>query len=204
MAISILGGKFKGRALKVPTKGTRPTSILLRRRLFDRYQNFQGKYFLDLCAGSGAVGIEALSRGAEQVTFVESDAKATQLISSNLQQLELEKGQCQVRTQKVKIFFNQWAQDYQQIAEDKKRDTIVFFDPPYELHGLYQDLFEGLGSSNNDGGKWFCGLLWIESEDQKGPSEETLVQNVKNCGGQVDKVLRQGTSFLLCCSFYNS
>ena len=77
MSISILGGVAKGAKLATPSShNTRPTSVLLKRRLFDSHQSFEGIEFYDICAGSGSMGIEAMSRGAEKVIFVESNQMA--------------------------------------------------------------------------------------------------------------------------------
>ena len=80
MSLRVLGGKFKGRPIEVPSSGTRLTSVLLKRRLFDALQSLEGYHFVDLCAGSGAVGLEALSRGADSVTFVDTGKKQVNLI----------------------------------------------------------------------------------------------------------------------------
>jgi 16S rRNA (guanine966-N2)-methyltransferase len=81
MSIKILGGVAKGFTLVTPSESiTRPTSVLLKRRLFDFYQNLNGHYFIDLCAGSGSIGIEAASRGAYPVLLVESNPKAYKVI----------------------------------------------------------------------------------------------------------------------------
>jgi len=84
--IRIVGGDKKGTRLKTP-KGntTRPTQEKLRKSLFDILQfSVEGSRFLDLFAGSGAIGIEALSRGAIACTFIDKDPKAVQCVKENL------------------------------------------------------------------------------------------------------------------------
>src|SRR4029450_2669684 len=83
----IIAGKYRGRRLKgPPTLATRPTSDRLRETLFNILApRIEGARFLDLCAGSGAVGIEAMSRGAAHVTFVDRSRKMCGLIKSNLE-----------------------------------------------------------------------------------------------------------------------
>lgn len=86
--IRIIGGDKKGARLKTP-KGntTRPTQEKLRKALFDILQfSIEGSAFLDLFAGSGAIGIEALSRGATSCTFIDKDLKAIQCVKENLTQ----------------------------------------------------------------------------------------------------------------------
>lgn len=82
----IIAGTLKGRVLQAPTwDGLRPTSDRLRETLFNILApRVGGARVLDVCAGTGAVGIEALSRGAAAVTFVESDRRASALIEANL------------------------------------------------------------------------------------------------------------------------
>jgi 16S rRNA (guanine966-N2)-methyltransferase len=83
----IIAGEFKGRRLNTPKwEGLRPTSDKLRETLFNVVaQRVPDARVLDLYAGTGAVGIEALSRGAMHVTFVDTDARARKLIEENLQ-----------------------------------------------------------------------------------------------------------------------
>ena len=84
----IIAGELKGRRLKTPKwDGLRPTSDKLRETLFNVVsQRVPGARVLDFYAGTGAIGIEALSRGAAHVTFVETDARALKLIDENLRQ----------------------------------------------------------------------------------------------------------------------
>src|SRR5208337_3775621 len=90
----IIAGSLRSRTLQAPTGlRTRPTSDRLRETLFNVLApRIVGARFLDLYAGSGAVGIEALSRGAEHVTFVERAPAALRVLRRNLAQLELSEG----------------------------------------------------------------------------------------------------------------
>src|SRR3989338_8645565 len=82
--MKIIAGQFKGRNFFMP-EGIRPTQNLTRKALFDLLgHDLTGLTFLDLFAGSGGVGLEALSRGAQKVTFVEKDENNSQLIRENL------------------------------------------------------------------------------------------------------------------------
>src|SRR5216684_3217088 len=87
----IIAGKYRGRKLKSPPSlQTRPTSDRLRETLFNILApRINGARFLDLCAGSGAVGIEALSRGAAHATFVDRSRKMCGLIEANLEALDV-------------------------------------------------------------------------------------------------------------------
>src|SRR5438128_7448681 len=90
----IISGKFKSRRLKgTPPAGIRPTSDKLRETLFNVLgARVEGATFLDGCAGVGAIGIEAISRGAAFVYFVEQSHKACQMIRENLKALEIDNG----------------------------------------------------------------------------------------------------------------
>src|SRR6185436_4351978 len=94
----IIAGKYRGRRLKSPPDSrTRPTSDRLRETLFNVLASrIQGARFLDLCAGTGAVGIEALSRGAEHVTFVDQSRKMCGLIEANLNALKIDDDEIEV------------------------------------------------------------------------------------------------------------
>ena len=74
MTVKILGGVARGFPLALPRSDlTRPTSVLIKRKLFDWRQDLSGHTFIDLCAGSGAMGFEALSRSADKVVLVDSE-----------------------------------------------------------------------------------------------------------------------------------
>src|SRR3979490_2698403 len=96
--LRIISGKYRGRKLKSPPSlKTRPTSDRLRETLFNILApRIEGTQFLDLCAGSGAVGIEALSRGAARVTFVDRSRKMYALIETNLDLLNVSDGETEV------------------------------------------------------------------------------------------------------------
>jgi 16S rRNA (guanine966-N2)-methyltransferase len=90
----IIAGALKGRVLQAPTwDGLRPSSDRLRETLFNILAPRMAQArVLDICAGTGAVGIEALSRGARTVTFVEEDRRATMLIEANLRRCQVTEG----------------------------------------------------------------------------------------------------------------
>lgn len=121
----ILSGKFKGLRLKTPKSDkTRPTLAKVRGSVFDILQNqIQDAKFLDLFAGSGAMGIEAVSRGAKQATFVEKDRKAAFCIRENLQTCRVE----------AKVFQTDCENAIKRFADKKERFDIIYVDPPYTL-----------------------------------------------------------------------
>ncbi|MDO4685349.1 MAG: 16S rRNA (guanine(966)-N(2))-methyltransferase RsmD [Corynebacterium sp.] len=121
----IISGDARGRKIKVPPEGTRPTSDRAREGLFSSLQvrfGFQGARVLDLFAGSGALGLEAASRGAEAVVLVENDRKAVDIIRHNA---------AVVKHPNVTIV-EQKASTYLANAPRNYFD-MVLADPPYEL-----------------------------------------------------------------------
>src|SRR6266581_3170752 len=100
LSMRIIAGKYRGRKLKSPPSlQTRPTSDRLRETLFNILApQIDGARFLDLCAGSGAVGIEALSRGAAHVTFVDRSQKMRAVIEANLESLEVDQSEIEIVT----------------------------------------------------------------------------------------------------------
>jgi 16S rRNA (guanine966-N2)-methyltransferase len=122
----IISGVYRGRVLKSPPSlKTRPTSDRLRETLFNILNpKITGDTrLLDLCAGTGAIGIEALSRGASFVKFVDKSRKACGLIEANLDLLEVPEDETEVVCSS--------AEDFVRRANDESFD-IVFFDPPYK------------------------------------------------------------------------
>jgi len=122
----VIGGEFRSRALKsLPGLHTRPTPDRLREALFNILApRIEGADFLDAYAGTGAVGIEALSRGARRAIFVESNRAAAEVIRQNLASLQIEK--------RAEVFTSKAVPVLQRKSAD-----IVFLDPPYELEPEY-------------------------------------------------------------------
>jgi 16S rRNA (guanine966-N2)-methyltransferase len=117
----------------------RPTSDRLRETLFNIIAyRIEGASFLDLCAGSGAVGIEALSRGASHATFVEQSRQICNLIKANLELCSISSVQANVERVEVVDFLRQ------AIRRGSGPWDIVFFDPPYT--GDYDEVMNLLGS----------------------------------------------------------
>jgi 16S rRNA (guanine966-N2)-methyltransferase len=116
----VVAGEFGGRRLRAPRgAGTRPTADRVREALFSMLGDVSGACVLDLYAGSGALGIEALSRGAASVVFVEHHAQAAATIRRNLDELGTEGD---VRRQDAMAF----------LAASRATFDLVFCDPPYD------------------------------------------------------------------------
>lgn len=126
----VVSGELKGRLLKaVPGTSTRPTTDKVKESLF----NMIGPYFiggtgLDLFAGSGGLGIEALSRGLEKVIFVDSDGKAIQIVNENLRSCGLE--------EKAEVYRNDAVRALKAIKKRELTFDYIFLDPPYKKQQL--------------------------------------------------------------------
>lgn len=189
MSVNILGGLAKGFALATPrTSLTRPTSVLLKRRLFDYFQNLSNHHFVDLCAGSGSIGLEAISRGAESLIAIENNYNVYKILQSNVKSYQKKYGQNNIQTQKedIKKWLVSFFQLYATFDLQKQQSFILFFDPPYEKIGLYEDFFTLLKQEN------FKGLAIIEACRQKTMSQEEFIHKF----GEPDRNYQQGTSFL--------
>jgi 16S rRNA (guanine(966)-N(2))-methyltransferase RsmD len=136
----VIAGEFRSRPLKAPRGlDTRPTSDRLRETLFNVLgARVEGAKFADLYAGSGAVGIEAISRGAEFVWFAEKAAPAVAAIRANLKALKIGGGYALEDRSVGRLL--------QSLQKAARADVdIVFLDPPYEAAEAYRATLEFLG-----------------------------------------------------------
>jgi 16S rRNA (guanine966-N2)-methyltransferase len=196
MSIKILGGLARGRALDVPTgNAIRPTSVMLRRRLFDARQDLSGWRFCDLCAGSGSVGIEAWSRGVEELHLNEKNRHVFQITLKNISMLkkfyshEIQQRKVSSSNFDCLKFLNQFKINYQNRPLLDKERTILFFDPPYEDHDLYLNILDQFNLFQQS---WFVGELWIESDETKG----IKMNELEKLNLPIMKKYVQGTSFV--------
>lgn len=137
----IIAGKYRGLRLRTLKGGKlRPTSDQLRETIFDVLGPLiEGSTFLDAYAGSGAVGIEALSRGAREVVFLEHHRPAAQLIREHLNALKIESGYFLMTTTVIR--------GIEKLAEQGERFDFVFLDPPYEEIREYHHVLRELSRS---------------------------------------------------------
>jgi len=122
----VIGGKFRSRRLKSPGKLLmRPTSDRLRETLFNVLgPAVEDSLFIDLYAGTGAIGIEAVSRGAREAIFVEAHAVAARLIRENLKSLGIANG--------VEVIEGDATRALDKIAKRRLLADFIFLDPPYK------------------------------------------------------------------------
>lgn len=138
----VIAGTFRSCRLAAPPGlSTRPTSDRLRETLFNVLAaRIAGAAFLDLYAGSGAVGIEAISRGAAQATFVEQAAPALKVLGANLARLKLTTG-FHLRAASVASFLKR-------LTANATPFDIVFLDPPYDAAREYALALDLLGQAS--------------------------------------------------------
>jgi 16S rRNA (guanine(966)-N(2))-methyltransferase RsmD len=141
----VIAGKFRSRLLMAP-KGaeTRPTSDRLRETLFNVLAaasgtaGIEGSRFVDLYAGTGAVGIEAVSRGAAKVWMSEKAEPALKVMRANVKALEIE-SEVQIEARGVSALL-------ERLAKEQTKVDVVFLDPPWEAEAEYARTLEFLGS----------------------------------------------------------
>jgi 16S rRNA (guanine966-N2)-methyltransferase len=157
----VISGKYGGRILRsLSGQDIRPTPDRLRETLFNvltagNPAALEDTVWMDLFAGTGAVGIEALSRGAKQVYFVENSDRAARLIERNLKSFGIEKGFKILRDDLTSIL---WRSRRQHVVAD-----VVFLDPPYHKREAYKETLEALADSNLI---WAMSLVIAQHEKQ--------------------------------------
>ena len=144
--LRISGGKYRSRIIETPIEGTVPTKNRVREAMMNALQNdLPNGEVLDLFAGSGALGIEGLSRGAKCAVFVDQAPLAQRIIANNLTTLKATNAtllRCDALSALKKL------------AEEKRRFDVIFLDPPYAMLNLYLDsvrLISELGLLKEDG-----------------------------------------------------
>ncbi len=141
----VIAGKFRSRPLhSLRGVDLRPTADRLRETLFNVLgaadaAALEGKVWFDLCAGTGAVGIEALSRGAAKVYFVESSPSAGALIRRNLGALKVESG--------FEVLKADAAHALRQLEARNVTADFIFLDPPYRLEKIYAQVLQTISQS---------------------------------------------------------
>lgn len=155
----IVAGTAGGRRLAVPPAGTRPTSERVREALFSALDNdpgLEGTAVLDLCAGSGALGLEALSRGAAHALFVESDRRAVAVLRRNVADLGLPGGVVRPGSAGAVL-----------AGPPDRAYDVVLVDPPYEVSAT--EVAQWLAAAVTNG--WLAGdaLVVVERAVRGGP-----------------------------------
>jgi 16S rRNA (guanine966-N2)-methyltransferase len=183
----VIAGRFKGRRLNAPTwDGLRPTSDKLRETLFNILApRIGGARVVDAFAGTGAVGIEALSRGAAHVTFIERDRRAAALIAANVEACSaaadytIETGDVTIETGDVATMLRQQATAF----------DVIWLDPPYD-HDSYDALEAATGALAPGG------LVILERATRREPAAPlslTRIRDVKSGDSTLTFFSRSGS-----------
>jgi 16S rRNA (guanine966-N2)-methyltransferase len=188
MSIKILGGVARGFPILTPrTLTTRPTSVLVRRKIFDWRQNLDEFIFIDVFAGSGAMGFEALSRGAEKIFLNDAIKSAFWILKDNKSRLEkafhFSPSTISLSNMDAKL----WVSRELNSELTRLPNVIVYIDPPYEQHQLYFEMIKFLKE------KKFSGEVWLESDKLKGPKLTDLIAEFSS----IIKTVEQGDHFVL-------
>ena len=126
MKVKVISGTLKGSTLKLPKSGLRPTQERVKKSLFDILgERVIGAVVLDLFAGTGNLGIEALSRGASRVTFVEWETASVRFLRENLTRLGL--------LRKTDVLPENCFKAIRRLVRQRAKFDLVFVDPPYDI-----------------------------------------------------------------------
>lgn len=167
----ILSGKYRHRKLTSPGGDqTKPTTSRLRETVFNILQNeIEGSEFLDIFAGSGAMGLEALSRGASLAIFIENHPLAIRCLKANLKSLGIE--------EKNALYLGDFQKGLKRLLQEKKQFNIAFADAPYTLREKGERISQFLLD-------WFQehpllkkgGFLLIEDQNELPPASNIPLQ----------------------------
>ena len=160
--MQLLAGRYKGARIKTSTKMSyRPTLSRIRKSLFDILFPFNYQNVLDLFSGTGILGFEAASRGANKITFVERDKKSIQLLESNANQFP-----------DIDFVFNQ--QNVYTFLKNPKSYDLIFADPPYTSSNIHELVETGLKILNKNG------KFVLETNKRSQPMMNAIVKNYGN------------------------
>jgi 16S rRNA (guanine966-N2)-methyltransferase len=202
MTIKILGGMAKGHSLSVcDDKNLRPTSVIIRRKIFDAYQDHSESIFIDCFAGTGSMGFEAWSRGARACFFIEEKKEIFKQLKINGDHLsqKIRPNPDQNHPSfyyfplsSLKVMGNSFFKSQLKILLDShlpnNLNKIFFIDPPYENKEVYLELIDQIKKTP----EFFPFTLWVESGENKGWSES----EVCSWGFHCEKILKQGDRFI--------
>ncbi len=186
----VTGGRWRSRPLRGPTRGMplRPTPDAMRERAFAVLgERVAGARVLDLYAGTGAVGIEALSRGAVRAVFVERHPAASRLVEGNLARLEATSEEAVVLARSARAAVDE-------LARRGERFDLVWADPPFET---WREGLEALEAAVAAGLVDEDGIACLECPERADVAGSTGLEVVRDLGGGASRVvllaLRRGT-----------
>lgn len=136
----VIGGIYRHRKLYWPSDSSiRPTKDRIREAIFSSLGPLDNMSFLDLFSGSGAMGIEAISRGSNDVVFVDINLNAIKCIKENLKSLDISKG--------YKVIISDYEDALNDFKEEKRKFDVIFLDPPYK-EGRYEEIISFVLDNN--------------------------------------------------------
>jgi 16S rRNA (guanine966-N2)-methyltransferase len=178
--LRIIAGSLGGRLIEVPEEGTRPFADRVRQALFAVLEpRLPGAHVLDLCAGSGAAGIEALSRGAASVLFVDLSRRAAEVIRRNLAGLDL--------VARTEVRVADAGSSAVSLAASGRVFDLVIADPPYDDLAVRRNILRALGTTPS--ALAAQGLLVLSGRKQK----EGAAQGAAREGGSGLRLVRSLT-----------
>jgi 16S rRNA (guanine966-N2)-methyltransferase len=178
--LRIIAGSLGGRLIEVPEEGTRPFADRVRQALFAVLEpRLPGAHVLDLCAGSGAAGIEALSRGAASVLFVDLSRRAAEVIRRNLAGLDL--------VARAEVRVADAGSSAASLAASGRVFDLVIADPPYDDLAVRRNILRALGTTPS--ALAAHGLLVLSGRKQK----EGAAQGAAREGGSGLRLVRSLT-----------
>ena len=138
----VISGIAKGKRLKAPSGlATRPITDMVKEALFNIWgQKVVEAKILDLFAGSGSVGIEALSRGAREAVFIDNSTAAVKSIKENLSNCRFEKG--------YEVYRNDVFKALQRLERQGRQFDLIYIDPPFTKDGLFYSTMEALAETS--------------------------------------------------------
>jgi 16S rRNA (guanine966-N2)-methyltransferase len=163
----IIGGEARGRPIRLPGGcRIRPTADRVKKSLFDILNPITGKSFLDLFAGSGNIGLEALSRGTRFSMFVERDILLVKVIRMSLAQLGF--------SERAEVIAADAERGLGHLVQKEARFDIIFADPPYD-EGLARETLQWLGTGDILTENGIVVLQHSAREELEGPRAKVLV-----------------------------
>lgn len=174
----IISGKARGTKLyTLEGENTRPTLDRVKESLFNIIQNkIEAANFLDLFSGSGAIGLEALSRGAKKAIFCDSSKSAIEIINKNIKKTHLE--------EKSKVY----NLDYKNaLREIKEKQDIIYIDPPYKTDFAIQAINEIIKLNIIDKNS----IIILETDDEK------IIENIEKLEIEIQDKRKYGRAYLI-------